>query len=567
MRFCLEWQRRGVAPLGLRDLVAPDVDYEPNGVTPVQYVFAVHVAVDDAGGAGGEDSATVFDELCFEIVSWLRGRHRLSIENVHSGAADSNGASAQWSTASGEAGRLRTFQVEHPDSEKKPWVWQVTVWVGQERDVAWVRARVGIRPTRENQVVDPGVAVGTPRFIQSVVQKYGSTADGLAVGTTSRVSVAGAQGYVAFLRDPDRGLPVVAITRQANGQFAIDPDVVATRLRAVAHVVCIDPNATYLVSDQVTPQLSCFGGAVRIYWPGFTNEAVPLSHPLWVPRGLMTADAIVTEVVARVGRAAALTYGAPRLEVRLRREASARQMAAARAEREALAAEREALLQAEGGLSAEEFEAFSAEFSDLETRAAGYEQRIDDLELELELARTEREREKEAERQAWALVAESQQQQETATPEVIEDAAPASVLEAVEIAAERCSNLRILQSAFESAAASQYTDPELVLADLVLLDEVAAMWVADELNADFRTEFKNRHGGFRADVSDTAGTRYSEDYTISYDGKTALMGPHLRRGKGPPAKILGIYWFKDDALKKLVVGHVGRKLRDESNKN
>jgi len=528
----------------------------------VQYVFAVHVAV----GASGEPSQ-VFDELSFEVASWLTGRHGLNVSDLEGGVSENQGSSARWSTSSGEAGRLRAFHVEHRDADGKPWEWQVSAWVGEEQDARWLRSRVGIRPIHENQVLDPVVAVGTPRFVHSVIQRYSPTVDGLSVGSMSRVTVGGVEGYVSFLRDPGRALPVVSVTRQAAGSFVVDPEVVATRLRGVAHVVCVDPDATYRVSDLVTPQLSCFGGAVRIYWPGFTNEAVPLNHPLWVPRGLMTADAIVSEVVSRIGRAAALTYGPPQLEMRLRREASALAIAAAKEERLAQAAEREMLRQASGGLSAAEFEAFSAEFTDLEVRAGEYEQRIAELELELEVAREEREREREVERQAWAVVTEPQQHREEATLNTAGGAVPTSVFEAVEMAAAGCPDLRILQSAYESASASQYPDPAQVLSDLLLLGEVATMWASNTMGGDFRIAFRQRHSGFRPNISEFAATKYAEDYTIRYDGKSELMGPHLRRGVGPPPTILGIYWFKDDDLQKLVVGHVGRKLRDESNKN
>jgi hypothetical protein len=527
----------------------------------VQYVFGVHVAVGPAAR-----SSERFDELTFEVVSWLTGRLGLAVENVDAGESERAGASATWSTSSGEAGRLRSFRVEHPDVGGRPLTWQVSVWVGEERDDSWIRARVGLRPTVDTQVLDPVVAVGTPRFIQSVVDRYGTTVDGLGLSAWSRVTTGGVDGYVTFLRDPDRKLPVVAVTMKTDGTSVIEPAVLASRLRGVAHVVCIDPDATYVVSDLVTPQLSCFGGAARIYWPGFAPDASPLSHPLWIPRTLMTADAVVDEVVARVGRAAALTYGPPRLEMVLRRESSAKAIAAARAERQAQAAERETVRQASGGLSAAEFADFSADFTALESRAEGYERRIEELELELELARDERERARDAERQAWAVVSESQRQQgpqlDSSAP-----ASPNSVLGAVEAAAQQCSNLRFLQSAFESAAESQYSDPALVLSDLLLLDEIATMWVQGTMGADFRTVFRERHNGFRADISTTAATRYAEDYAIRYDGKTEQMGPHLRRGVGPPPTILGIYWFKDDDLKKLVIGHVGRKLRDDSNKN
>lgn len=76
------------------------------------------------------------------------------------------------------------------------------------------------------------------------------------------------------------------------------------------------------------------------------------------------------------------------------------------------------------------------------------------------------------------------------------------------------------------------------------------------------------HSNFRSGISQTAATQYGGDYTIAYGGKFVQMGPHLcRGGVGAPPTILRIYWYKDDVNKKLVVGHVGRKLRDDSNTN
>jgi hypothetical protein len=46
-----------------------------------------------------------------------------------------------------------------------------------------------------------------------------------------------------------------------------------------------------------------------------------------------------------------------------------------------------------------------------------------------------------------------------------------------------------------------------------------------------------------------------------------MLGPHFARGIGSPNDILRIYWAVDDETKKLIVGHVGRKLRDDGNRN
>jgi hypothetical protein len=46
-----------------------------------------------------------------------------------------------------------------------------------------------------------------------------------------------------------------------------------------------------------------------------------------------------------------------------------------------------------------------------------------------------------------------------------------------------------------------------------------------------------------------------------------MLGPHLVRGVGAVASILRIYMHFDNERQRIVVGHVGRKLRDDSNRN
>jgi hypothetical protein len=102
---------------------------------------------------------------------------------------------------------------------------------------------------------------------------------------------------------------------------------------------------------------------------------------------------------------------------------------------------------------------------------------------------------------------------------------------------------------------------------LLLIEDIAASWAAGILGTDFRTAFQSRTNAFRSGISQTAETRYRHDYEREYRGSKLLLGPHFARGIGPPTEILRIYWAVDDEERRLVVGHVGRKLRDVGNRN
>jgi hypothetical protein len=59
-------------------------------------------------------------------------------------------------------------------------------------------------------------------------------------------------------------------------------------------------------------------------------------------------------------------------------------------------------------------------------------------------------------------------------------------------------------------------------------------------------------------VSDNAIQKFPEDYTIHWNDKDVLIGPHLRIGDAR------IHLYHDVATNTIVIGHIGRHLRDKS---
>lgn len=527
----------------------------------MQYVFGAQLALPD-----GETADTSIALASRELVAWTSERLGIAIDDWSGGGGESDVARANWNEIRGDAGFLRQLSVTHDDSSGSPWVWHVDAWIGKAASTSWLRTRVGLDPLRDDTVSDVNVSVGSPRFVRAVASKLELAANGLQLAKWHTITAKMVAAYVDFLTSSERTLPVVAVTRAANGPM-LRPQLLSRRLTGVAHVVAVEPAATYGVSDAVTPALSCFGGAVRLYWPGFSTVASRLDHPLWLPRGpvAMDAERVADEIVGLVGRGAALVYSVPQLARTLRRERSQAEFRLEQERREAQAKElAEAARISDGGLSAREFAEWSREYDALSDQVATYERRIDELEAELEQARSDHEQVRQSFQLAWAASSSS-------GSDISDDDKPGAVVgsvrDAVDIAAGRCTHLVFLQSAFESADESQFSNPQQVLDDLLLLDEIAGEWAAGAMAGDFRTAFRGRHEGFRSGISQIASTKFCQDYQISYDGKTVLMGPHLRRGVGAPATILRIYWVKDDEAQKLVVGHVGRKLRDDSNRN
>lgn len=533
----------------------------------MQFVYAAHVPVAPRPGS----DMTPDEGFRSVVAGWAKGRLGIQIDDWRAGQAEGRNAQAQWVTLYGDAGRLRRLEVSHTDPAG-PWSWRIVTWLGEASGSSWLRVRIGLDPKVDGIVMDPNISVGAPRFIQALGEQFTLAIDGRELGSWWQVSESGVRSYVQFLESPERRLPVVAITRQPSTPTPVAPEQLARRLAGIAHVAAVEPAATYGVSDAITPTRSVFGGAVRLYWPGFRRDSRPYSHPLFMPSGrYLHSDSFVDDLAARLGRSAGLFLGPPQLEGELRREEVLRGAEEARRKQEERQQrQQEAKEKAAGGLSAEEFEVFSRDFEAEAARRAELEERVAELELNLEEERELRIRQESAHREAWQSLAggASDSTVSVAAVEPPREREPETVREAVEIAASRCPDLVFTQSAYESADESQFGSPKDVLGDLLLLQDVAQQWASGTMGGDFRNAFDGRHSNFRSGISQTAATQYGSDYTVSYNGTTVQMGPHLcRGGVGAPPTILRIYWYKDDATKKLVVGHVGRKLRDESNPN
>jgi hypothetical protein len=122
-------------------------------------------------------------------------------------------------------------------------------------------------------------------------------------------------------------------------------------------------------------------------------------------------------------------------------------------------------------------------------------------------------------------------------------------------------HLVFLPEAERSAAQWRYDRSDLVEADLERLDGVAAAWAAGRLHADFATVCRERGLDWVRDVSATAKQKFAEDYLRVYRGRPIMLGPHLRRDG---RQLLRVYCYLDEEEHRVVVGHVGRHLRDRT---
>jgi hypothetical protein len=151
------------------------------------------------------------------------------------------------------------------------------------------------------------------------------------------------------------------------------------------------------------------------------------------------------------------------------------------------------------------------------------------------------------------------------------EAAPATVLEAVERAAAEAQHLRFAPKAFETAADSPFRRPGLVLRMLRGLDELAGRYAAGDMGKSLG-QAAAEHGitQWRPDVAETTRKRYEDDYTFALDGTSRKLwvGPHIGLGSGSGAQFIArIYLHVSDGSdpevpRGIIVAVVGRHLPD-----
>jgi hypothetical protein len=146
---------------------------------------------------------------------------------------------------------------------------------------------------------------------------------------------------------------------------------------------------------------------------------------------------------------------------------------------------------------------------------------------------------------------------------------PATVLEAVELAADRVTQLVLLPDAFDSAEDSPFRRPQLILDALLKLDELARLYAEPGGIGESIGSVARRLGlDWVPDTTDWGGTR-GRHYEVTWKGKKFRLGPHVRlgtgAGAGSTARIYGFFYDGDgEEGRTFVVGHVGRHLPDST---
>jgi hypothetical protein len=440
-----------------------------------------------------------------------------------------------------------------------------------------------------------------PALVFQLLSDWPCSIDGHAVPSRGRLLRTNLLGPFVrdTLLDPSRVLPVIMLN--LDGPLNVDDAGLQKfqgQVAGLAHVVALaNHTAALRLKELLGPERSCEGGAVRLYWPGFSRDAPPEAHPL------KSAEEI-RKMLARGSLEGQLQQVLAGFAARLFREGSV-----IRAARAALAADRDrqrqALAEAEAELrrlrdeaeaARQQVQAVQAELADvrgqltslLEAPSPEPPKRwetFDELATELEKvwdenrhlrAECEEARRRAAELEAdlrnytdnWALFWETPAGQ-AARPDTlppVDGRAFENVADALQAAAVECADvLTVWEDAVRSAELSPFPNPEKVFRALQAIAEVGRDYFKAQdggpplgpIDRAFYRRVPFKYTGFE---SRTTMGLFGTERVFRHQDQGRQMVRHLTLGGGTTNHCLQIYFEFDDAARRVLIGYCGRHL-------
>ncbi len=191
------------------------------------------------------------------------------------------------------------IRAEDPDKEIAGRIWTTEVTIGSiNSEIPKFSLRLLASTREENLFIEPH----TPGLVRQVAEKCGISSDSYLISASAWQidSIDRVERLIEFLVSPDRRLPIIILSVQESSDNKhmplLDPSSLAPAVIGLAHVAVLPAEFTWHLTERFGKRLSVFGGAMRVYLPGFTEDADPYGeHKLVVSDQLDTKEKILRE--------------------------------------------------------------------------------------------------------------------------------------------------------------------------------------------------------------------------------------------------------------------------------
>jgi hypothetical protein len=461
----------------------------------------------------------------------------------------------------GNNSEIATLEWCHPDDNFNTVIWNTRCVFA--RDDNKIVTAISIRISSDAFILRPtNYKLGRPKLIKTIFNTfncYFSNQPAQLIHTI--LTSSDVKDFVNnVLLSKDRCLPVILISPDSfSEQPVVSPPDLKDKLLGFAIVAALsDKQAAYSLTDSVGKAFSCFNGAVRLYWPGFSLSDSPFSHPLYlqesikhhIQQGRLLRDHFFN-LLSGISSFRTSELG------------------------QILSIKRKIELQS------------NAAIDDLRKKVQDgtieYDQMLNELEQQLQINETLIEAKYELESEVDRLNVLLNQQQvncaechksffenfikDEITPDKPETSQPTilSVSDAVRMAQHNFTKtILFLPTATESAKDSPFKNPESVYNLFKKLDQLQSKLKKDgSIGETFKTALGQVGFDYKPSISDTSKGKFKSEYMFFYGDKKILFDEHVTIGIGQnPQECISIHWIRDNSKKIVVIGYCGKHLKN-----
>ena len=442
---------------------------------------------------------------------------------------------------------LISYVWEHPHDTDPLLSWNTLVTIAH--DGSSIEFSIIIRIEALELTVQPLLFnIGCPRVLREILHEYQTTLGGWPIPLSyTSVDLPGVEGFVdSVLLNPARHLPVILVSPDVwTGRSLLTGQDLQDALVGVAQVAKLEDKWTaFQLTSKVGKEFSCFNGAMRIYWPGFSVSDAPRTHRLYLPGAVLENERLgrpfSSHLFRVISKVTADRYVDGPLVKAVYRLTAERQQAELNAIRDSVRSGNEAK-------------------EDLEIKLLDKIDQVEKLESEVKSLRADLDAVQNSFRQYQEYQDESDV---TATAEEAREFQINTVCDAVLLASDRFQDtIEFHPDAEQLAEESPYRNPEEVFGLFIALDELVLKWRSEDgIGTTWKQDLKERSFKYKPDVSDTArGRKFMKQFKVSHAGRVIEAVEHVTIGVGQdPQGCISIYWWRDDGQKKLVVTRCGK---------
>ncbi|MFH1133065.1 MAG: hypothetical protein V1735_01095 [Nanoarchaeota archaeon] len=283
---------------------------------------------------GQSGKAADLDQLVEVASEWVgRAFSRVSLENFPQGMELNEGDLAL-RTLRAEDGGARYFgmRLEHGDGQRRDFRWQTTLAAVHDGDQQLVDIELATG-WKSGMMLPVRIDITRPMLVPKLIDRLGAQYDYELMTRARVVRDQGTKEFIDMVCDRRRKLPIVMVSAEGfTDKPIVDADRIAYKLAGIAHVFVAENRwPSFQITQRLGPNLTCYDGAVRLYWPiGDLSEKV--FHPLWKREDIMPstfADYLLTTIAQfSIGRQSDISFD------RVRRASASQRLGQLRADKD-----------------------------------------------------------------------------------------------------------------------------------------------------------------------------------------------------------------------------------------